>query len=83
MTRKVVARTTTTINTKIPDFLVAGDGTCQHLNDIPGLSDLLEVTVEGAAGCDPLLCTVVVTATWAGGGATRPKVPNPAWPHQT
>ena len=81
--------------TQIPDFVIPGepivDGTCKHQTDIPGLTDLLQVTVEAGRDCDPIAneCTVTIVATWVGGGAMTTKGPFTAqeqkdgdgWPH--
>lgn len=65
--------------TSIPDFVVTGDGTCKHQDDIAGLTDLLQVNVLPGANCDPDDCTVEVMATWAGGNDSVTK--GPRWPH--
>ncbi|MCG8408186.1 MAG: hypothetical protein MI923_23550 [Phycisphaerales bacterium] len=95
-TDRVIANCTARF-TQIPDFVVNGEGTCNHDGNpatevtVPGLTDLLQVTVEAGAGCDPIAnnCKVIITATWAGGSEMTTKGPFTAqqqadgdgWPH--
>lgn len=83
--------------TKVPDYVVSGDGTCVHGGLGPGggpPSDVLEITVPDIPKCHP--CTVEVTAVWGPGAAdmeSKTKGPGdhvtpvgdppaPYWPHR-
>ena len=74
--------------TQIPDYIVAGDGTCVHGGLGPGggdPTDTLEVDVtRDGAPCED--CTVVVTASWIDGAGAPQSSDSPVkkkpWPHK-
>ena len=74
--------------TKIPDYIVAGDGTCVHGGIGPNggdPSDVLEVTVTPPGQpCED--CTIVVKASWVDGNGNPQSSESPEkkkpWPHK-